>query len=93
MAEGDELTIDEAFSDPLIRAVMTADNVDPAQLRREWVSLIADPGSGAAREPARRGAQRSRAGVPAGWDALVRDCLCAASKSDTPEGSRRTGTW
>ena len=92
MVERDELTIDEAFSDPLIQAVMTADRVDRAQLRREWASLIADPGSRAPREPARRGALRSRAGVPAGWDALVRDCLCAGSNSDTPEGSRRTGT-
>ena len=63
MAERDELTLDEAFSDPLIQAVMTADKVDRVQLRREWASLIAEPGSRTgAGFP--RGEDRSRAGVP-----------------------------
>lgn len=34
-----DLTLDEALSDPLIRAVMRADGVDAATLRRAWAPL------------------------------------------------------
>ena len=36
----DDLTLDEALSDPLIRAVMRADGADPAALRRAWSPLV-----------------------------------------------------
>jgi hypothetical protein len=38
----DDLTLDEALSDPLIGAMMRADGVDPASLRRAWKPLARD---------------------------------------------------
>ena len=40
-AERRELTLDEALSDPLIRAVMAADRVDPARLAAELAHVAA----------------------------------------------------
>ena len=34
-----ELTLDEALSDPVIGAMMRADRVDPASLRQAWSPL------------------------------------------------------
>jgi hypothetical protein len=39
MGRCDDLTIDEALSDPMIHAVMRADRVDPEALRASWGPL------------------------------------------------------
>jgi hypothetical protein len=91
MANRDELTLDEAFADPLIQALMQADKVDRARLRTEWASLI---GPLRAQIPApSRPAEAPLPALPAGWEALVRDCLCQEMKGGAANGAtRRTGT-
>ncbi|MCP8940476.1 hypothetical protein NK718_18275 [Alsobacter sp. SYSU M60028] len=71
MAHREELTLDEVFADPLIVALMKADRVDGAALRRSW-SRIADR----LRKPAAKTAPEDDR-----WRALVDDCICASRAS------------
>lgn len=59
MARRDDLTIEEALSDPMIRAVMRADRVDVEALRRSWGSL--------ARTLRERSPARAARALPATW--------------------------
>jgi hypothetical protein len=72
-----ELTLDEALSDPLILALVRADKADPQALRREWH----DVAQRRATRPAEAGGRDSAGGEPpefAVWRGLIEDCLCAA---------------
>jgi hypothetical protein len=93
MANRDELTLDEAFADPLIQALMRADKVDRARLRTEWASLISPLAMRTPGASSRPAAEGPFPGLPAGWDELVRDCLCQALKDGAAGGAtRRAGT-
>jgi hypothetical protein len=58
-----EPTMREILSDPIVRAVMRADNVDPQALERRLRSVAAKLAS------AERAAGRSRSGIPTNWKA------------------------
>lgn len=79
---GPDLTLDEAFADPLIRAVMRADGVDPAALRKTFAGLAERRATGPVERPA------SRPLLSREWQALVEDCLCAARRAGVRSTSR-----
>ena len=92
MAKHDELTLDDAFSDPLIDALMRADKVDRVKLREGWADLIGPLRSRTPGKGDRVLSEAPRAELPAGWEALVRDCLCGSRQGREDSTARRTGT-
>lgn len=80
-----DLSLDELLSDPLVRAMMQADRVDPAKLRRDLAAVTPRPFQRAGRQA------DSLPRWPTAWDELrhlVIGCVESNPASSSPPGRR-----
>jgi hypothetical protein len=75
-ANRSELTLAEAFADPLILMRMRADGQDPEKLRRAWAPLIAELRAAAAVADSAERLSAATRDPP--WRGLVEDCVRSA---------------
>lgn len=89
MAKREDISLDEALSDPMILAVIRADGADPQALRRDWQPLVERFAARERRDGAGGGEQGASGeggeGDLTAWRSMLIDCLCA-SRLPAPSG-------